>query len=82
MPLHEGAKPGSKEFGENIATEIKNGRPPKQAEAIAYSEARRHDRHEDGSFKHQGSYKSEREAVTKSDARPGNKYTDEIERDA
>lgn len=39
MPLYEGAKPGSKEFGENIATEIKAGKKPKQAEAIAYSES-------------------------------------------
>lgn len=37
MPLHEGAKPGSKGFSENIATEIKAGKPPKQAQAIAYS---------------------------------------------
>lgn len=36
MPLNEGTKPGSKSFGENIATEIKAGKPPKQAEAIAY----------------------------------------------
>lgn len=39
MPLHEDAKPASKGFGENIATEIKAGKPAKQAEAIAYSEA-------------------------------------------
>lgn len=38
MPLHKGAKPGSKDFGANIATEIKAGKPPKQAQAIAYSE--------------------------------------------
>lgn len=40
MPLHKGAKPGSKEFGENIATEIKAGKPTAQAAAIAYREAR------------------------------------------
>jgi hypothetical protein len=40
MPLHKGAKPGSKEFGENIATEEKAGKPAKQAEAIAYSTAK------------------------------------------
>ncbi len=39
MPLHEGAKPGSKKFGENIAIEIKAGKPAKQAQAIAYSES-------------------------------------------
>jgi hypothetical protein len=39
MPLNKGAKPGSKKFGENIATEIKAGRPKSQAIAIAYSEA-------------------------------------------
>lgn len=39
MPLHEGAKPGSKEFGENVATEEKAGKPEKQAVAIAYSES-------------------------------------------
>ena len=40
MPLHKGAKPGSKGFGENIASEIDAGKPPKQAQAIAYSESR------------------------------------------
>lgn len=40
MPLYKGAKPGSKKFGENIAIEIKAGKPPKQAEAISYSESR------------------------------------------
>jgi hypothetical protein len=39
MPLHKGAKPGSKKFGENIATEIKSGKARKQAIAIAYSES-------------------------------------------
>lgn len=39
MPLHKGAKPGSEGFGENIAAEIHAGKPAKQAEAIAYSEA-------------------------------------------
>lgn len=42
MPLHEGAKPGSEGFGENIATEINAGKKPKQAEAIAYSESGEH----------------------------------------
>lgn len=40
MPLNKGAKPGSKKFGENIATEIRAGKPKNQAVAIAYSEAR------------------------------------------
>lgn len=40
MPLNKGAKPGSKKFGDNIATEIKAGKPKKQAIAIAYSEAK------------------------------------------
>lgn len=39
MPLERGAQPGSKGFGRNIATEIRAGKDPKQAEAIAYSEA-------------------------------------------
>lgn len=39
MPLKKGAKPGSKGFGENIAAEIKAGKPRKQAIAIAYSES-------------------------------------------
>ena len=40
MPLHKGAKPGSKKFGENIATEIKSGKSRNQSIAIAYSEAK------------------------------------------
>lgn len=40
MPLKKGAKPGTKAFGKNIATEIKAGKPKAQAAAIAYSEAR------------------------------------------
>ena len=40
MPLVKGAKPGTKKFGENIATEIKAGKPKSQAIAIAYSEAK------------------------------------------
>lgn len=40
MPLHEGAKPGSKEFSENVAAEVKAGKPQAQAVAIAYREAR------------------------------------------
>lgn len=39
MPLIKGAKPGTKSFGKNIATEIKAGKKPSQAAAIAYSEA-------------------------------------------
>ena len=39
MPLIKGAKPGTKSFGRNIATEIKAGKPKAQAAAIAYSEA-------------------------------------------
>jgi hypothetical protein len=41
MPLKKGAKPESKGFKENIKTEIKAGKPQKQAVAIAYSESRR-----------------------------------------
>ena len=40
MPLKKGAKPGSKDFGKNIGTEIKAGKPKAQAVAIAYSEAK------------------------------------------
>ena len=39
MPLVKGAKPGSKDFGKNIAAEIKSGKPRNQSIAIAYSEA-------------------------------------------
>jgi len=53
MPLHEGAKPGSKDFGENIAAEINAGKPQKQAEAIAYSESGEHN-----SKKHEGKHRS------------------------
>jgi len=49
MPLHEGAKPGSKEFSENVATEVKAGKPQKQAVAIAYAKARND--MSDGKFK-------------------------------
>jgi len=38
MPLKEGSS--EKVVGENIATEIRHGHDPKQAEAIAYSKAR------------------------------------------
>ena len=41
MPLHKGAKPGSKKFGENIAIERRKKKPEKQAIAIAYAEAKR-----------------------------------------
>lgn len=40
MPLKKGTKPGSKGFGENIAAEIKAGKPRSQSIAIAYSEAK------------------------------------------
>ena len=40
MPLNKGAKPGSKKFGENIATEIKANKPRNEAIAIAFSEAK------------------------------------------
>lgn len=39
MPLKKGSS--KKTISKNIATEIRAGRPAKQAEAIAYSEARR-----------------------------------------
>ena len=39
MPLKKGSS--QKTIGKNIATEIRAGKPAKQAEAIAYSEARR-----------------------------------------
>lgn len=39
MPLNKGAKPGSKKFGENIAIEERAGKKPRQAIAIAFSEA-------------------------------------------
>lgn len=44
MPLNKGAKPGTKKFGENIATEIKAGKPRNQSIAIAYSEAKQNKR--------------------------------------
>jgi hypothetical protein len=37
MPLEHGSSQAT--IAKNIATEIKNGKPPKQAEAIAYSVA-------------------------------------------
>lgn len=40
MPLKKGAKPGSKSFKQNIKNEMAAGKPPRQAVAIAYSEAR------------------------------------------
>ena len=39
MPLKKGKS--KKALSENIATEIRSGKPKKQAVAIAYSEARR-----------------------------------------
>lgn len=39
MPLKK-AKPGTKGFGENIATEMKAGKKQSQAIAIAYSVAK------------------------------------------
>jgi len=42
MPLIKNAKPGTKGFSQNIATEIKmGGKKPKQAVAIAYDEFRK-----------------------------------------
>lgn len=41
MPLVKGKKASSpKGFGENVKREMKEGKPQKQAVAIAYSEAR------------------------------------------
>jgi hypothetical protein len=40
MPLIKGAKAGTKNFGKNIAAEENAGKKPKQAIAIAFSEAR------------------------------------------
>lgn len=40
MPLIKGAKPGTKSFGQNVAAEVKAGKPQNQAVAIAYSEAK------------------------------------------
>lgn len=39
MSLIKGAKPKSKGFKKNIETEMKAGKPQKQAVAIAYSES-------------------------------------------
>ena len=40
MPLVKGAKARTKKgFSKNVETEMKSGRPQKQAVAIAYSEA-------------------------------------------
>ncbi|HMG15605.1 MAG TPA: hypothetical protein VK590_09170 [Saprospiraceae bacterium] len=39
MPLKKGAKPGSKEFKDNIKTEMAAGKSQKQSIAIAYSES-------------------------------------------
>lgn len=40
MTLIKGAKPGSKKFGQNVATEMNSGKDQKTALAIAYSEAK------------------------------------------
>jgi len=41
MPMVKGKKASTKEgFSKNVATEMKSGKPQKQAVAIAYSEAR------------------------------------------
>lgn len=42
MPLHKGP-PGSAAFKQNIKTEIKAGKPQKQAVAIAYNKSREKD---------------------------------------
>jgi hypothetical protein len=43
MPLKEGSKARTKKgFSDNIRAEMHEGKPQKQAVAIAYSEARRH----------------------------------------
>lgn len=51
MPLKQGKS--EKTIGKNIATEIRAGKPPKQAEAIAFNTARRSKRRgtSDGSMK-------------------------------
>lgn len=42
MPLVKGMKAKSRKgFSKNVETEMKSGKPQKQAVAIAYSEARR-----------------------------------------
>lgn len=42
MPLVKGKKAKTRKgFSENIKREVKEGKPPKQAVAIAYSEARK-----------------------------------------
>lgn len=40
MPLAKGKKPGSPGFKKNIESEVKSGKPQKQAVAIAYSLSR------------------------------------------
>jgi hypothetical protein len=46
MPLVKGMKAKSKKgFAENIKREVKEGKPKKQAVAIAYSEARKGKKH-------------------------------------
>lgn len=40
MPLDPNAKPGGAGFSHNVATEVRAGKPEKQAVAIAYREAR------------------------------------------
>ena len=52
MPLNKGAKPGTPGFGNNIKAEIAAGKPQKQAEAIAYSEAGEHKGHTTSGLDH------------------------------
>lgn len=54
MPLRKGSS--SKTISSNIATEVRHGKDPKQAAAIAYAEARRSPNagHDASSMKHDG----------------------------
>jgi len=52
MPLIKGARPGSSGFKSNIRSEISAGKAPRQAVAIAYSEARRGKKHNSSGDSH------------------------------